>query len=167
MFPFWTIPQQNLRRPLFIAPQNNIASGIGGNGNDIITINAGESSGIPGPVGPQGPQGPQGPTGNTGPAGNINFVNVTDVKLVTSNYTAEANDCYIGSNGNDNDSSTPIVITLPLGVIGKQYIIKNQKSENIKVQGSGGQTLDSSAFKTLGSEASLIAIFDGTRWNLV
>jgi hypothetical protein len=94
-----------------------------------------------------------------------------DVKLVTSNYTAKANDCYIGVKGSkgddDDDSPTSIVITLPLGVTGKQYIIKNQKSGNIKVQGSGGQTLDSSTFKTLGNEASLIAIFDGTRWNLV
>lgn len=91
-----------------------------------------------------------------------------DVKLVTSNYTVIANDCYIGvKSPNDDDSPTPVVITLPLGVLGKQYIIKNQKSGNIKVQGTGGQTLDSSAFKTLGTEASLIVIFDGTRWNLV
>ena len=93
-----------------------------------------------------------------------------DVKLVTSNYTAKANDCYIGvksSKGDDDDSPTSIIITLPLGVTGKQYIVKNQKSGNIKVQGTSGQTLDSSAFKTLGAEASLIAIFDGTRWNLV
>jgi len=98
----------------------------------------------------------------TGSCCNVN------VKLVTSNYTAAANDCYVGvKSTDDDDSPTPVVITLPLGVLGKQYIIKNQKSGNIKVQGTSGQKLDTSAFKTLGAEASLIAIFDGTRWNLI
>ncbi len=84
-----------------------------------------------------------------------------NVKLTSVNYTATASDYYIGATNKN------ITITLPAGVVGKVYIVKNQgTSGNITVKGTG-QNLDSSGDKTLGSEGSLIAIFDGTRWNLV
>ena len=83
------------------------------------------------------------------------------VKLTSTDYTATADDCYIGATKKDID------ITLPLGVIGKLYYIKNQVSGNIKVKASGGQKIDSSSDKTLGSESSLTVIFDGTRWNTI
>ena len=84
-----------------------------------------------------------------------------NVKLTSVNYTATASDYYIGATNNN------ITITLPAGVVGKVYIVKNQgTSGNITVKGTG-QNLDSSGDKTLGSEGSLIAVFDGTRWNLV
>lgn len=82
------------------------------------------------------------------------------VKLTTTNYTATATDYYIGANKKD------ITITLPLGITGKVYIVKNQVEGNIKVKGTG-QNLDSSGDKTLGSEASIIVVFDGTRWNII
>lgn len=85
-----------------------------------------------------------------------------NISLVGVDYTATINNYYIGATKKD------ITITLPLGIAGKVFIVKNQTvSGNIKVQGTGGELLDSSAFKTLGSDASLIAIFDGFRWNLV
>ena len=82
------------------------------------------------------------------------------VKLTAINYTALAADYYIGATKKD------IAITLPLGIVGKVYIVKNQVSGNIKVKGTG-QDLDSSGDKTLGSEASLFVVFDGTRWNII
>jgi len=83
-----------------------------------------------------------------------------NVKLTAVNYTALATDYYIGATKKD------ITITLPLGIVGKVYIVKNQVSGNIKVKGTG-QDLDSSGDKTLGSEASLFVVFDGTRWNII
>jgi hypothetical protein len=83
-----------------------------------------------------------------------------NVKLTSVNYTAIASDYYIGATNKN------ITITLPLGIVGKVYIVKNQSEGSVKVKGTG-QNLDSSGDKTLGSESSLIAVFDGTRWNLI
>jgi hypothetical protein len=84
-----------------------------------------------------------------------------NVKLTSTNYTATANDYYIGA------TSGGITITFPAGVVGKVYVVKNQAtSGNITVKGTG-QNLDQSGDKTLGGNGSLIAVFDGTRWNLI
>lgn len=86
---------------------------------------------------------------------------IINVKLVSSNYTATAQDYYIGATRKD------ITITFPLGIVGKVYVVKNQASSgNITVKGTG-QDLDESGDKVLGSGGSMIAVFDGTRWNLV
>jgi hypothetical protein len=86
------------------------------------------------------------------------FINV---KLTSVDYTATADDYYIGATKKDID------ITLPLGTTGRVYIVKNQASGNIKVKASGGQKIDTASYKTLGSEASIIIVFDGTRWNTI
>jgi hypothetical protein len=90
--------------------------------------------------------------------GSSSFINVT---LTSTNYTATADDYYIGATKKDID------ITLPLGITGKVYIIKNQINGSIKVKASGGQKIDTSSDKTLGSESSIIVVFDGTRWNTI
>jgi hypothetical protein len=90
--------------------------------------------------------------------GGSSFINVT---LTATNYTATASDYYIGATKKD------IEITLPLGVTGKVYIVKNQISGNIKVKASGSQKIDTASDKTLGSEASIIVVFDGSRWNSI
>ena len=90
--------------------------------------------------------------------GSSSFINVT---LTSTNYTATADDYYIGATKKDID------ITLPLGITGKVYIIKNQVNGSIKVKASGGQKIDTSSDKTLGSEDSIIVVFDGTRWNTI
>lgn len=83
------------------------------------------------------------------------------VKLTSIDYTAIADDYYIGATKKD------IEITLPLGVTGKVYIIKNQVSGNIKVKASGSQKIDTASDKTLGTESSIIVVFDGSRWNVI
>lgn len=83
-----------------------------------------------------------------------------NVKLTSTNYIATSSDYYIGA------TNKGITITFPAGVTGKVYVVKNQSEGNITVKGTG-QNLDSSGDKTLGSDASLIAVFDGIRWNLV
>lgn len=108
-----------------------------------------------------------------------------NVYLTSRDYTATDEDCYIGATGHhreDDDlisvvnnvvSVIPIVpvhnieITLPLGIKGKVYIVKNQDGGNIKVKASGGQKIDTSSFKTLGSEDSVTVVFDGSRWNVI
>lgn len=86
------------------------------------------------------------------------FVNVT---LTDVNYTITASDYYIGA------TEKGITITLPLGVLGKVYVIKNQFDGNIKVDTTGGQFIDTTTFKSLGTGSSLMVLFDGTRWNLI
>lgn len=97
---------------------------------------------------------PLGVLSATGGSGLIN------VKLTAINYTALTTDYYIGVTKKD------ITITLPLGIVGKVYIVKNQSEGSVKVKGTG-QNLDNSGDKTLGSEASLFVVFDGTRWNII
>ena len=86
------------------------------------------------------------------------YVNVT---LTSVNYTITATDSYVGATNNN------IVITLPLGLLGRVYYVKNQSSGNIKVQGSGSETIDGSSFQTLGSNSGFMVVFDGSRWNIL
>jgi len=86
---------------------------------------------------------------------------IINVTLTGVDYTALLTDYYIGATKKD------IEITLPLGVVGKVYVIKNQAGGNIKVEGTAGQKLDTASSKTLGSEAAIICVFDGTRWNII
>jgi hypothetical protein len=86
------------------------------------------------------------------------FINVT---LTNINYTATVDDYYIGCTKKD------ITVTLPLGIVGKVYVIKSQSNGNIEVETTGGQKIDSSLDKTLGSNDSIIVVFDGTRWNII
>ena len=87
-----------------------------------------------------------------------NFVNVT---LTGVSYSVTATDSYVGATNNN------ITITLPLGLVGRVYYVKNQSSGNIRVQGSGGETIDGSAFQTLGSNSGFMVVFDGSRWNIL
>lgn len=153
--------------------------------------------GINGEVGSIGESGPMGPMGPAGPSGHkdddedddddkiatdkkLGVVQIGSglsitsngilsavgaigyqVTLTSVNYTADGDDYYIGA------TKKSITITLPIGVLGKAYIVKNQDDGNIAVNCSGGQKIDNSSSKTLGSEASIFVIFDGTRWNII
>lgn len=91
----------------------------------------------------------------TGSSGLIN------VYLTNVNYLATADDYYIGAVNNN------ITVTFPLGTAGKVYIVKNQVPGNITVTGTGGQRLDTSNSKSLGTNDSIVVVFDGTRWNII
>ncbi len=84
-----------------------------------------------------------------------------NVTLVSTNYTVLATDDYIGT------TQKNITVTLPLGITGKVYIIKNKANGNIMVNTTGGETIDTSLSKSVGSESSLYVIFDGIRWNII
>lgn len=86
---------------------------------------------------------------------------IYSVKLTSTAYTTTATDYFVGTTSNSAD------ITLPTGVLGKVYVIKNQASGNIKVFPTSPDTIDGAAFKTLGNNASIMVIFDGNRWNII
>lgn len=90
--------------------------------------------------------------------GSSNFVSV---KLTDFSYSITAADSYVGATSNN------ITITLPAGLLGRVYYVKNQSGGNIKVQGSGGETIDGAAFQTLGSNSGFMVVFDGSRWNIL
>lgn len=84
-----------------------------------------------------------------------------NVKLTSANYTATSSDYYIGG------TTGGITITFPAGTVGKVYIVKNQAGAgNVTVKGTG-QNIDQSGDKNLGNNASIIVVFDGTRWNTI
>lgn len=120
--------------------------------SDGTTINAGNV------IGPQGDEGPVGPVGPQGDEGNCNFFNV---RLVSTDYTVSTDDTYIGA------ITKNIRITLPLGITGRVYYIKNQSNGNIKVDTTESQTIDGSSFQTLGSNGSMNVVFDGFQWNII
>ena len=101
---------------------------------------------------------PEGILSAGGGGGGNNFLKV---KLTDFSYTITDNDSYVGATSNN------ITLTLPAGILGRVYYIKNQSSGNIKVQGSGGQTIDGAAFQTLGSNSGFMVVFDGARWNII
>jgi len=76
-------------------------------------------------------------------------------------YLATADDEYIGVTAN------PTIVTLPTGVTGKTYIVKNETTGNTTVTGTLGQLLDSTLTKTLGSKASLTVVFRAGQWRII
>jgi hypothetical protein len=83
------------------------------------------------------------------------------VKIITANYTAIANDYYIGAIKKD------ITITLPLGILGKVYVVKNQENGEITVTGTSSQKIDGNVSEKLSTNKSLMLIFDGTEWQSI
>lgn len=86
------------------------------------------------------------------------FLNIT---FTAVDYTVTAVDQYIGATAGN------ITITLPTGILGRFYQIKNQSLGNIKVQGTGVETIEGSAFKPLSSTAGFTVVFDGTVWKIL
>jgi hypothetical protein len=137
-----------IRRPVY----SGYGGSIGGSGNDIISINNG------GGVGPPGPPGPPGPAGNPSP------VAVTDV--ATATYTALPTDYFLCVL-----TVGPVTITLPTGILGTVYIVKdcagNAQLAPITIQGTSGQLIDGSTTATINTNyGSVTFVFDGTEWNI-
>jgi len=83
------------------------------------------------------------------------------IKYTAVNYTVTAIDQYVCA------TASNITITLPTGILGRVYYVKNQSAGNVTVQGTGGQTVEGSAFKTLNSNAAITCVFDGTVWKIL
>lgn len=88
-----------------------------------------------------------------------------NVKLTAVNYNALQTDYYIGCTNEDDDKVT---ITLPIGITGKVYIIKNQgDGGQVKIVGTAGQKIDNFTTLNLSNESGILVVFDGTRWNVI
>ncbi len=84
---------------------------------------------------------------------------------VTANYTATATDEYIGVN-----STSLVTVTLPVGITGRQYIIKEERGTGtgkVNVQGTSSETIDGSPFKQLTANASLTVVFRAGTWRII
>ena len=84
---------------------------------------------------------------------------------VTSNYTATADDEYIGV-----DSTSLVTVTLPAGVTGRVYTVKEEHGSGtgkVNVQGSSNEKIDSSAFKQLTAYASITVVFRAGQWRVI
>jgi len=106
----------------------------------------------------------------TGSTGNIT-VSATGADLIavygtTTNYTATADDEYIGVS-----SATAVTITLPTGVNGRVYTIKDelrQGSGKITIQPSSGQLIDGKATYVISiPNQSVSVVFRSTGWWLI
>ncbi len=86
------------------------------------------------------------------------FLNITYPAV---NYVVTATDQYIGA------TVSGITITLPAGILGRFYQIKNQSAGNITVQGTGGQLVEGTVTKTLNGTAGITVVFDGTNWRIL
>ena len=104
-----------------------------------------------------------GTTGNiTVSATGADFLNTIGV---SNNYTATATDEYIGVN-----STSLVTVTLPLGIAGRQYIIKEERGSGtgkVNVQGTSSETIDGSPFKQLTANASLSVVFRAGSWRII
>jgi hypothetical protein len=91
-------------------------------------------------------------------------VPVTDV--ATATYTALSTDYFLCvlTNG-------LVTITLPTGILGKVYIVKDcfgdAANNPITIQGTGGQLVDGSTATINTNFGSLQFIFNGTDWSIV
>jgi len=78
-----------------------------------------------------------------------------------ANYAALATDEYIGVTAN------PTTVTLPTGIVGKTYIIKNEASGTTTVTGTGGELLDTTVTKNLSARASISVVFRAGAWRII
>jgi hypothetical protein len=77
------------------------------------------------------------------------------------NYAVLATDEYIGVTAN------PTTVTLPTGIVGKTYIIKNETTGSTTVTGTGGELLDTTASKVLATNASISVVFRAGAWRII
>lgn len=118
-----------------------------------------------GPPGPPGPPGPEGPPGPQGPAGTLANVPVTLIDAAT--YTPTLDEYYLGVIYNGT-----VTITLPLGTLGKVFVIKDAVGDAytlpITVVGTGGETIDGISTYILDTDwGSISIIYNGIEWNVV
>lgn len=86
---------------------------------------------------------------------------IVNVYLTSVSYAMNDNDYFVGA------TNKGITLTMPLGILGKVFYVKNQSTGSITLTGTGGQTIDNSLSKNLGSETGVVCVFDGTRWNTI
>lgn len=103
-------------------------------------------------------------SGNQNIGGNPSPVTVTNV--TTPTYTALATDYMLCVD----TATTPVTITLPTGILGTVYIIKDcsgdANTNQITINGTG-QLVDGSSATINVSYGSVQLIFNGVEWSIV
>lgn len=104
-------------------------------------------------------------SGNQIIGGNPSPVSVTNV--TTPTYTALATDYFLCVNTTVNT----VTITLPTGILGTVYIIKDCSGDadtnNITIVGTGGQLVDGSTATINSPYGSISLIYNGSDWSIV
>jgi hypothetical protein len=139
-----------------------------GAGNDTVIINNDneDCNCPPGPPGPQGPSGPPGPPGEPGPPGACDCCKAV---LVTSNYTVNADDFYIGIK-----ITKSVIITLPTeGIACQQLLIKSEMGpplgkRKVTIKTDDGSLIDGKATYVLQEPYESVMMFcrDGSWWTV-
>ena len=82
----------------------------------------------------------------------------------SANYTITSTDDYIGVTG-----VSPTTVTLPAGITGTSYIIKNEKTNSSRatVACTGSDTIDGSNTKDLSQNASLTVVYRAGVWRII
>jgi hypothetical protein len=133
----WMPPIESLAPSPFALPQQII------NDNDVINVGSGNQiiSGNPSPV--------------------------TVTNVTTPTYTALATDYMICVD----TSTNAVTITLPTGILGTVYMVKDcsgdANTNNITIQGTGGQLVDGSSATINSPYGSIQLIFNGSEWSIV
>jgi hypothetical protein len=89
---------------------------------------------------------------------------VIKVKTVTADYTATADDEYIGVN-----STSPVTITLPAGIVGRTYIITDEHGAGaglITVQGTG-EFINGTTAEIAIPYSSITVVFNSGMWHII
>lgn len=85
------------------------------------------------------------------------------IKTVTAAYTITANDSTILVN-----STSAITITLPAGVSGRIYTIKNISSGAVTIATTSSQTIDGASTQSLSAQYDKLSVqSDGTSWWII
>ena len=87
---------------------------------------------------------------------------IINTKGVSTNYTILPTDDYVGA------TTGSITLTLPAGVTGQSYIIKNEGGSGaISVVPTGTDTIDGAASKSLNSNASITVVYRAGAWRII
>jgi hypothetical protein len=102
----------------------------------------------------------------SGSTGNITIsatgATVVNTKGVNTNYTLTGSDNYVGA------TVGSITLTLPAGIVGQSYILKNEGGSGAcTVAATGPDTIDGSATKSLNSNASITVIYRAGAWRII
>lgn len=91
---------------------------------------------------------------------------VTVTQVTTPTYTALATDYFLCV-----DVAAPVTITLPTGILGTVYVVKDcdgdANTNPITINGTGGQLVDGSSATINSPYGSISLIFNGTEWSIV
>ena len=91
---------------------------------------------------------------------------IVNTRGTGTNYTLTASDDYVGA------TTSSITLTLPAGITGTSYILKNEVASggvanSITVAATNPNTIDGSTTKSLSPNASITVVFRAGQWRVI